>query len=87
MTGGIFLSYRRDDSRHAAGRLLDRLRQSYEPHQLFMDVDNVAPGLDFVQVIEEQVSACDVMLVVIGPNLLVTRRVLGGSMTLTTSSA
>src|SRR6185295_10320490 len=65
--------YRRDDSRHAAGRLLDRLRQSYEPHQLFMDVDNVAPGLDFVQVIEEQVSACDVMLVVIGPNWLDAR--------------
>jgi len=73
MAGGIFVSYRRDDSRHAAGRLLDRLRQSYEPHQLFMDVDNVAPGLDFVKVIEEQVSACDVMLVVIGPNWLDAR--------------
>lgn len=73
MAGGIFVSYRRDDSRHAAGRLLDRLRHTYEPHQLFMDVDNVAPGLDFVKVIEEQVAACDVMLVVIGPNWIDAR--------------
>jgi hypothetical protein len=73
MGGGIFVSYRRDDSRHAAGRLLDRLRQIFNPHQLFMDVDNVAPGLDFVMVLTEQVAACDVMLVVIGPNWLDAR--------------
>jgi len=73
MAGGIFVSYRRDDSRHAAGRLLDRLRQTYEPHQLFMDVDNVAPGLDFAKVLEEQVAACDAMLVLIGPDWLDAR--------------
>jgi hypothetical protein len=31
-----------------------------------MDVDNIAPGLDFVQVLEEQVAACDALLVLIG---------------------
>jgi hypothetical protein len=73
MSGGIFVSYRRDDSRHAAGRLLDRLRQIYKPHQLFMDVDNIAPGLDFLKALSEQVAACDVMLVIIGPNWLDAR--------------
>src|SRR5262245_30179670 len=73
MASGIFVSYRRDDSRHAAGRLLDRLRQTYEPRHLFMDVNDIAPGLDFVKVLSEQVAACDVMLVVIGPNWLDAR--------------
>jgi hypothetical protein len=71
--GGIFISYRRDDSRHAAGRLWDRLQQAYGPEQLFMDVDNVAPGLDFVRVLSEQVAACAAMLVIIGPNWLDVR--------------
>jgi hypothetical protein len=49
--GGIFVSYRRDDSRHAAGRLLDRLRPTYGPRQLFMAADSIAPGRDFVKVL------------------------------------
>jgi TIR domain-containing protein len=73
MAGGIFVSYRRDDSRHAAGRLLDRLRQAYKPRQLFMDVYNLAPGLDFAKEISRQVEACDAMLVVIGPGWLDAR--------------
>jgi hypothetical protein len=70
---GIFISYRRDDSRHAAGRLLDRLRQTYQPDQLFLDVDHVVPGMDFVEVVLERVEACDAMLVIIGPNWLDAR--------------
>lgn len=67
MAGGIFISYRRSDSQHAAGRLVDRLRQVYPTEQLFMDVDSIDLGLDFVKVLDERVSACDVMLVVMGP--------------------
>lgn len=70
MAGGIFISYRRDDSRHAAGRLVDRLRQAFNEDQLFMDVDNIGLGLDFVKVLQDKVGACDVMLVVIGPQWL-----------------
>jgi TIR domain len=71
--GGIFVSYRRDDSRHAAGRLLDRLRATYQPHLLFMDVDSIAPGRDFVKVLQEHMAGCKVMLVVIGPGWLDAR--------------
>lgn len=67
MAGGIFISYRRDDSRHAAGRLVDRLGQSFHKSQLFMDVDAIEPGLDFVRVLGQRVAQCDVMLVVMGP--------------------
>lgn len=68
MSGNIFVSYRRDDSKHAAGRLVDRLHAEFGPEQLFMDVDSIELGLDFLQVINERVAACDVMLVIMGPN-------------------
>jgi hypothetical protein len=35
-----------------------------------MDVDNIPPGIDFVDVLAKQVSACDIFLAVIGPNWL-----------------
>lgn len=73
MTGGIFISYRRDDAKHAAGRLVDRLGQTFSRNQLFLDIDNIEPGLDFVKVLSQQVQACDVLLAVIGPGWLDNR--------------
>ena len=35
-----------------------------------MDVDNIAPGLDFVEVLNDQVGRCDVLIAVIGKNWL-----------------
>jgi hypothetical protein len=35
-----------------------------------MDVDSIAPGLDFLRVLEEQVGQCDALLAVIGPRWL-----------------
>ena len=62
----IFLSYRRDDSGEYAGRLYDRLRQHFGPNNLFMDVDTIALGLDFVEAIENAMGSCDALLAVIG---------------------
>jgi hypothetical protein len=70
MTGKIFINYRRDDDPGNAGRLFDHLKAAFKPERLFMDVDSIAPGLDFVRVLEEQVAQCDVMLSVIGPRWL-----------------
>jgi TIR domain len=70
MAGGIFISYRRDDSRHAAGRLVERLGQSIRREHLFMDVDGIGYGRDFVDALQEKVAQCDVMLVLIGPQWL-----------------
>ena len=68
--GGIFISYRRDDSAGFAGRLRDRLVQRFPRNEIFMDVDNIAAGADFVSVLEKQVAECDVLLAVIGQNWL-----------------
>lgn len=73
MPGDIFISYRRDDDPHFAGRLHDRLAQAFPEERLFMDVDNIAPGLDFVQELEKAVAHCDVLLAVIGPRWLEAR--------------
>ena len=71
MTGKIFLSYRREDTWGVAGRLFDRLEQSFPAGSLFMDVEGgIKAGQDFARVLEQEVSACDVMLVLIGPNWL-----------------
>jgi formylglycine-generating enzyme required for sulfatase activity len=64
--GKIFINYRRGDDPGYTGRLFDRLQQSFQRDQLFMDVDSIAPGLDFVRELEEKVTQCDVLLAVIG---------------------
>jgi hypothetical protein len=63
---GIFISYRRDDSAGYAGRLYDRLVAHFGPENVFMDVEGIEPGLDFVEAIEEAVSSCRVLIVIIG---------------------
>src|SRR5512132_3204187 len=65
MGGTIFICYRREDAA-GAGRLYDRLEHTFGPQRLFMDVDNIPPGEDFVAVLKTQVAACDVLLALIG---------------------
>jgi hypothetical protein len=70
MSGQIFISYRREDSAAWAGRLSDRLSNHFPSNQIFMDVDSVDPGEDFVRTIEETVGSCDVLIAVIGKDWL-----------------
>lgn len=62
----IFINYRRQDSEGYAGRLYDRLLDHYAESDIFMDVQNIEAGADFVQVLENAIAACDVILVMIG---------------------
>jgi len=70
MAGKIFINYRRDDSIGMAGRLHDRLAHTFGRAKLFMDVDHIPVGTDFVAHLNSQVAECDVILVVLGPNWL-----------------
>ena len=67
---GIFISYRRSDSAPYAGRLHDRLCDYFGADQVFMDVDDIKPGADFVSLIGEKVASCDALIAVIGKNWL-----------------
>lgn len=64
---GIFISYRREDSAPYAGRLCDLLRRDFPDVAIFMDIDAIAPGEDFVRGIDRALSACRVVVAVIGP--------------------
>ncbi len=61
--GKVFLSYRRADTQHAAGRAADKLADRFE---LFMDIDTIPPGVDFTDYLKRAVGGCDVLLAFIG---------------------
>jgi hypothetical protein len=70
MSGKIFINYRRGDEPGFTQALLGRLEQAFPAERLFIDVDNIPPGEDFVRMLESQVAQCDAMLTVIGNNWL-----------------
>jgi TIR domain len=73
MTAQVFVCYRRDDSAAFAGRVQDRLAQEFGRDLLFMDVDAIPLGVNFVTALHEAVAKCEVLLAVIGPNWLEAR--------------
>jgi hypothetical protein len=70
MQKGIFVSYRRQDSQSAAGRLSDHLKDHLRGVSIFRDVETIEPGVDFVEAIERALRACGVLIAVIGPRWL-----------------
>ena len=62
----IFISYRREDAPAHAGRLYDGLTEEFGAQQVFMDVDTLEPGVDFVERLHSAVGTADAVLVVIG---------------------
>jgi hypothetical protein len=66
----FFISYRRDDSAGHAGRISDQLGREFGLDALFMDVDAIPLGVNFIEVLREEVARCDVLLALIGPNWL-----------------
>ena len=70
MPSKIFISYRRDDSGPTAGRLYDRLVETFGQTNLFFDTDSMPAGADFVEYLDRQVANCDIFLCAVGPNWL-----------------
>jgi len=67
---GIFISYRRVYAAGHAGRLFDRLADHFGKDAVFIDVEGIEAGVDFVEVIEQAVGGCTVLLAVIGRSWL-----------------
>jgi predicted ATPase len=63
----IFISYRRDETSGHAGRLYDSLVGRFGPDRVFMDVDAIAPGVDFVHELQDALDRVDVLLAIVGP--------------------
>lgn len=66
----IFICYRREDSSGHAGRLYDRLRDQFDVDEVFMDIDAIDPGVDYLELIDRTVDTVDVMVVLIGKHWL-----------------
>jgi TIR domain len=62
---GIFINYRREDTAAHAGRLHDALENRFGG-RVFMDIDTIEAGQDFIEVIQNAVGDCKVLLVMIG---------------------
>jgi len=71
--GRIFISYRRADSAGYAGRIYDRLTAHFGEDAVFMDVDTIEAGLDFVEVLQNAVQSCDVLVALIGQRWLTVK--------------
>jgi hypothetical protein len=70
MSGQIFISYLREDSAASAGRVYDRLSGRFPSNRIFLDVGNIAPGVDFVKAIEKSVGSCAILISLIGKRWL-----------------
>jgi hypothetical protein len=66
----IFISYRREDTSGYAGRLLERLSSEFGGENVFMDLEDIQPGTDFVEAIQHAVGSSDVLIVLIGKRWL-----------------
>lgn len=67
----IFISYRRDDSGFAADRVHEEALEFVdEPSDVFMDIDGIPPGVDFVDHINQKVGQCDALFALIGRDWL-----------------
>src|SRR5688572_13095569 len=70
MAANIYISYRRDDTRWSAQRLFEGLARRFGRRAIFMDIDAIAPGVDFAHFIERKLSEASAVLVLIGPRWL-----------------
>jgi hypothetical protein len=69
-TGGIFISYRRSDSKSDARSICQRLEKTFGKRKVFIDVDSIRPGQNFQSVLNNDLEKCKIVLVVIGPHWL-----------------
>ncbi len=69
----VFISYRRADSGPSTGRIYDRLVSKLGRKNVFKDVDDIPPGVNFPDAIHKSLRGCAAVLVVIGPRWLDAR--------------
>lgn len=70
---GVFLSYRRDDTADYAKRIYDQLAGKFGSELVYLDVEDIPLGVDFIEHITEVLEAAAYVLIAIGPRwLLVT---------------
>ena len=77
LANSIFISYRRDDTRHVAARLRSDLSTRFGKERVFRDIDGIEPGSDFAVVLKTALSSCSVLLALVGDRWLSARNAKG----------
>jgi TIR domain len=67
MMARVFISYRRNDSKYQARMIYGAFQNVLPRGCLFMDIDSIPPGVDFVETLKSWVHQCEIMLALIGP--------------------
>ena len=62
----IFISYRRKETQGFAIALFNQLVDRFGEEAIFMDIDILRPGVNFVDEIGEAVGQCEVLIALIG---------------------
>jgi hypothetical protein len=65
--GAVFISYRRQDSQSAAGRLASDLAERLGAGRVFRDVGGLEPGTSFPEALRRKLQSCAAVAVIIGP--------------------
>lgn len=71
---GVFINYRREDEPFAVRMLYATFRDLFGEANIFMDIDNIPIGHDFVDVINDRLETCLVVIVIMGRQWLTCTR-------------
>jgi hypothetical protein len=63
----IFLSHRHSDTQSDCHRIRETLEEEFGEHAVFLDIENLEPGIRFADAIEKALAESKVVLVAIGP--------------------
>ena len=64
---GVFISYRRNDSDVAAGRLAGDLGNIFGPEAIFRDLDKLEAGETYTTALDRALDSCLALVAIIGP--------------------
>lgn len=62
----IFISYRRDDSQYVTDAIYSEMCKHFGNENVFLDVDDIPPGVDFPEFLAGEIASVDAVLVIIG---------------------
>jgi hypothetical protein len=66
----IFISYRRQEASYLAAWLHDSLCERFGVDRVFLDIDSIKPGRNFVTAIAHAIAQSALMIILIGPRWL-----------------
>jgi hypothetical protein len=64
----IFLSHRHSDTQSDCHRIREKLEEEFGEDAVFLDIENLEPGIRFADAIDKALKASKVVLVAIGPD-------------------